>query len=158
MAPSLLFDLSGFDMDRVLHDSAYIESYNPHRGNMRMLDAIVWEDIDDGPKAVGYKDVRDDEFWVPGHIPGRPVFPGVLMIEAAAQFASYLTMRRFEKVAFIGFAGVTDVKFRGQVKPGDRLVLLIEGINMKPRRAICKAQGLVNGQLVFEGTITGMPI
>ena len=42
--------------------------------------------------------------------------------------------------------------------PGDRFTLLIEGTNMKPRRSICKAQGIVNGNLVFEGTITGMPI
>ena len=159
MAPQLLFDLSAYDLDQVLHGPAYIESFNPHRGCMRLLDAIVWEDFSEiTPKAIGYKDIRDDEFWVPGHIPGRPIFPGVLMIEAAAQFASYLTMRTFEKVKFIGFAGVDEVKFRGQVVPGDRLYILINGTNMKPRRSICKAQGVVNGQLVFEATITGMPM
>ncbi|MGB0767082.1 MAG: 3-hydroxyacyl-ACP dehydratase FabZ family protein [Phycisphaeraceae bacterium] len=159
MAPQLLFDLSAHDLDKVLHDAEYIESYNPHRGCMRLLDAIVWEDFSDkNPLAIGYKDVRDDEFWVDGHIPGRPIFPGVLMIEAAAQFASYLTMRSFEKVSFIGFAGVDGVKFRGQVAPGDRLYILIEGFNMKPRRSICRAQGVVDGNLVFEAVITGMPI
>jgi len=159
MAPQLLFDLSAHDLDAVLHDADFIESFNPHRGCMRLLDGIVWEQIDDNvTHAIGYKDVRDDEFWVPGHIPGRPIFPGVLMIEAAAQFASYMTMRRFEKVKFIGFAGVDGVKFRGQVVPGDRLYILIDGFNMKPRRSICKAQGVVNGNLVFEATITGMPI
>ena len=158
MAPQLLFDLSAHDLDKVLYDSTHIEAHNPHRGAMRLLDAIVWEDVDEVTHAIGYKDVRDDEFWVPGHIPGRPVFPGVLMIEAAAQFASYITMRLFDKIDFIGFAGVTDVKFRGQVVPGDRLHILIQGMNMKPRRAICKAQGVVNGNLVFEGTVTGMPI
>lgn len=158
MAPQLLFDISGIDLDKTLHDSAAIESYNPHRGAMRMLDGINWEQAEPIPRAIGFKEIKEDEFWVPGHIPGRPVFPGVLMIEAAAQFASYLTMRLFEKVDFIGFAGVTDVKFRGQVVPGDRFTLLIEGTNMKPRRSICKAQGIVGGNLVFEGTITGMPI
>lgn len=158
MAPQLLFDLSAHDLDHVLHGPEHIESYNPHRGAMRLLDAIVWEKVGPPTYAIGYKDVRDDEFWVPGHIPGRPIFPGVLMIEAAAQFASYLTMRTFDKVKFIGFAGVDNVKFRGQVVPGDRFYLLIDGFNMKPRRSICKAQGVVNGQLVFEATITGMPI
>ena len=157
MAPKLLFDISEIDLDQVLYGPDYIESYNPHRGFMRMLDGIIFEQ-EEPPRAMGFKDIKEDEFWVPGHIPGRPVFPGVLMIEAAAQFASYLTMRLFEKVEFIGFAGVTYVKFRGQVVPGDRFYLLIEGTNMKPRRSICKAQGVVNGQLVFEGTITGMPI
>lgn len=159
MAPQLLYDLSVHDLDKVLYGPDHIEKYNPHRGAMRLLDAIVWEDISTGnPKAIGYKDVREDEFWVPGHIPGRPIFPGVLMIEAAAQFASYLTMRTFEKVKFIGFAGVDNVKFRGQVVPGDRMYVLIDGFNMKPRRAICNAQGVVNGNLVFQATITGMPM
>lgn len=159
MAPQLLFDLSVHDLDKDLYDSDHIEAHNPHRGAMRLLDAIIWEDVDaDNTHAIGYKDVRDDEFWVPGHIPGRPIFPGVLMIEAAAQFASYVTMRKFEKCKFIGFAGVDKVKFRGQVVPGDRLYLLIDGFNMKPRRAICNAQGVVNGNLVFEAVITGMPI
>ena len=160
MAPQLLFDLSDLDLDRVLHGPEYIESYNPHRGAMRLLDAIVWEDFSNNknPKAIGYKDIRDDEFWVPGHIPGRPIFPGVLMIEAAAQFASYITMCNIEKVNFIGFAGVDSVKFRGQVTPGDRLYVLINGTSMKPRRSICQAQGIVNGNLVFEATITGMPM
>lgn len=159
MAPQLLFDLSAHDLDKELYGSDHIESYNPHRGAMRLLDGIIWEDVNDSnTHAIGYKDVRDDEFWVPGHIPGRPIFPGVLMIEAAAQFASYITMRKFDKVKFIGFAGVDNVKFRGQVVPGDRLYLLIDGFNMKPRRAICNAQGVVNGNLVFQATITGMPM
>lgn len=159
MAPQLLFDLSEHDLDKVLHGPEHIESFNPHRGCMRLLDAIVWEDFSSlNPKAIGYKDIREDDFWADGHIPGRPIFPGVLMIEAAAQFASYLTMHTFEKVNFIGFAGVNDVKFRGQVVPGDRFYVLIDGFNMKPRRSVCRAQGVVNGQLVFEGTITGMPM
>jgi len=126
---------------------------------MRLLDAIVWEQYDPSVLAIGYKDIGDNEFWVPGHIPGRPIFPGVLMIEAAAQFASYLTLRFFEdQKSFIGFAGVDEVKFRGQVVPGDRFYLLIQALSLKTRRSICKAQGMVNGNLVFEGTITGMPI
>lgn len=159
MAPQLLFDLAAMNLDKVIHDSDYIESFNPHRGDMRLLDAIVWENIDEtNTQAIGYKNVRDDEFWVPGHIPGRPIYPGVLMVESAAQFASYITMRKFQKVEFIGFAGVDKVKFRGQVVPGDRLYILINGVNMKRRRCICEAQGVVNGNLVFEATITGMPM
>ena len=48
---------------------------------------------DHNGKIVGYKDVREDEFWVEGHIPGRPLLPGVIMIEAAAQLASFLCQR-----------------------------------------------------------------
>ena len=145
------------DLDHIIYGPEHIESYNPHRGVMRLLDAIVFES-EDHLQAVAYRDIKADEFWVPGHIPGRPIFPGVLMIEAAAQFASYLTKRTFPQLGFIGFAGVDEVKFRGQVVPGDRLFILIQGINMKPRRSICMAQGLVNGNLVFQAKITGMPI
>lgn len=67
-------------------------------------------------------------------------------------------MNSLEKVKFIGFAAVDEVKFRGQVVPGDRLYILIHGTDLRPRRSICKAQGVVNGNLVFEGTITGMPM
>jgi len=108
--------------------------------------------------AVAWRDVRDDEFWVPGHIPGRPLFPGVLMIEAAAQLASFMVLRRLPDHDFLGFAGVDDVKFRGQVVPGDRLYVLMEQTEFRRRRCICNTQGLVRGEIVFEATITGMPM
>ena len=157
MAPTLLFNLAQYDLTQPVRDVAHIESVNPHRGHMRLLDGILWEDIPNS-KAIAYKDVRDDEFWVPGHIPGRPIFPGVLMVEAAAQLASYLTLGLFPELDFLGFAGVDGVKFRGQVVPGDRLMILIHGTSMKPRRSICQAQGVVGDRLVFEAKITGMPV
>jgi 3-hydroxyacyl-[acyl-carrier-protein] dehydratase len=134
-----------------------IEAVNPHRGCMRLLDAIVHEQ-GDPTQIIAYKDVRDDEFWVPGHIPGRPVFPGVLMIEAAAQLSSFVCLRKLKGESFMGFVGVDGVKFRGQVKPGDRFVLLCQELELRPRRSVSAVQGLVNGTLVFEGKITGMPI
>lgn len=157
MAPTLLFDISRIDMDNVQHDAAYIEQINPHRGAMRLLDGIIWAS-DDKTRLVAYRDVGHDEFWVPGHIPGTPVFPGVLMIEAAAQLASLSCLCRMPGQSFMGFAGVDQVKFRGQVVPGDRLIVLCDQTEFRPRRCTCKAQALVNGQLVFEGVITGMPM
>lgn len=157
MAPAFLFDISMIDLDKVLYDTAEIEKVNPHRGHMRMLDAITHLDDQAGAFAA-YKDVRDDEFWVAGHIPGRPIFPGVLMIEAAAQLASFMMLRWLKRDGFIGFAAVDGVKFRGQVTPGDRLHLIGIKTDLRPRRAICKIQGLVRGTMVFEGEVTGMPI
>lgn len=157
MAPQLLFDISGIDFNCVQCGAVDIERINPHRGAMRLIDGICYIS-EDKNRTVAFKDVRDDEFWVPGHIPGRPIFPGVLMIEAAAQVASYLTVLRMPSLKFMGFVGLDNVKFRGQVIPGDRLYILGEGTECRPRRSICKAQGLVNGNLVFEATITGMPI
>ena len=160
MVPPLIFDLSAIDLDAVQYDAQGIEQINPHRGAMRMLDGIIHAK-DDFMEAVAYKDVRADEFWVPGHIPGRPLFPGVLMIEAAAQLASFLTMHHLPdggKDQFVGFVGADDVKFRGQVEPGDRLIIMSKVRVLRRRRTTCESQGVVRGTLVFEAAITGMTI
>lgn len=157
MAPSLLFDISAIDLDTIRHDTAAVESVNPHRGAMRLIDGIIWQS-EDKRDTLAYKDIRHDEFWVPGHIPGSPVFPGVLMIEAAAQVASWVCLCRLTDEAFMGFAGVDKVKFRGQVVPGDRLLILCQEVELRRRRCICNTQGIVNGNLVFEAQITGMPM
>jgi len=157
MAPTLLFDISAIDLSRIQFDAAAIEQVNPHRGHMRQIDGIHLM-ADDLSYAVGYKDVRDDEFWVPGHIPGRPLLPGVLMIEAAAQLASFVTIKRLGEARFLGFIGADEVKFRGQVSPGSRLLLLVKELKFSKRRFVSAAQGLVDGSLVFEGKISGMAI
>jgi 3-hydroxyacyl-[acyl-carrier-protein] dehydratase len=127
---------------------------NPHRFEFQMLDGIFFIDRPTGLIA-GYRDCRHDEFWVRGHIPGRPIFPGVLMIEAAAQLVSYYAMSH-QKKGFLGFGGVTDVKFRGSVSPGQRVILLGKMIEERPRRCVGAAQAFVDSQMVFEGLITGM--
>lgn len=157
MAPSLLFDTSGIDLDRIVCDVSEIERINPHRGLMRLLDGIVYYEPE-ACRHVAYHDAREDAFWVPGHIPGRPLMPGVLMVEAAAQLASYATITSLPGIAFMGFARLDDVKFRGQVTPGQRLYLLTEMLELRPRRSICMAQGVVDGELAFECKITGMPM
>lgn len=156
MAPPLLFDISGIDTDKVVYDVEAIEKINPHRGAMRLIDGIVYA-TDDLKYTLAYRDVKDDEFWVPGHIPGRPIFPGVLMVEAGAQLASFVCLSQL-KTPFMGFAGLEDVKFRGQVVPGDRLYILCEQTELRPRRCTSKVQGVVNGSLVFEAKIIGMPM
>ncbi len=159
MAPTLIFDIADIDLTQVQYDTKAVEEANPQRGDMRHLDGIIFHKDNGKPHAIalGYKDIRDDEFWVPGHIPGRPIFPGVLMIEAAAQLSAFLMKKRLPNVTFAGFTGIDNVKFRGQVVPGDRLYILGKEIQIKPRRFICQCQALVNGSLVFEAKITGMP-
>ena len=105
---------------------------------------------------AGYRDVKADEFWVRCHIPGRPIFPGVLMIETAAQMVSYYVMSLNPDKGFMGFGGVDDVKFRGVVEPGHRLIMVGKLIEYRPRRCIGATQGYVDGKLVYEGTITGL--
>ncbi len=122
---------------------------------MRLIDGITYFKSDVPSEIIAYKDIGHDEFWISGHLPGRPLFPGVLMIEAAAQLASFVSLRRL-KEGFLGFVGVEAVKFRGQVVPGDRLHILAREVKIHRRRSVSEVQGLVNGQLVFEGRIIGM--
>ena len=152
MPPTLLFDLAAIDLDATIAGPDRIREVNPQRGNMEHLDAIVWHQ--EG-KILGYKDVTADEFWVPGHIPGRPLLPGVIMLEAAAQLSSYLTRVYVGWEGFIGFGGLEDVKFRAPVEPGQRLYLLADLTEVRHRRIRADFQGVVNGNVAVQGVIIG---
>ena len=154
MPPQLLFDISGIDLNKVVYDQEQIRAANPQRGDMEMLNAIVHA-VPERGEIAGYKDVRDNEFWIPGHIPGRPLFPGVMMIEAGAQLASFYTRKFIGWTGFIGFGGVDGVKFRMQVPPGRRMYLLGQKTAERHHRIWCKIQGLVDGQVAFETGIIG---
>jgi 3-hydroxyacyl-[acyl-carrier-protein] dehydratase len=154
MPPAFLYDLSAIDLTQVAFDQEAVRKANPQRGAMEQLNGITWADPDKG-RIIGFKDVRDDEFWVPGHIPGRPLLPGVLMIEAAAQLASFYTRTFVGWKGFIGFGGATDIRFRQSVLPGCRMYLLTQKMWERHHRIECKVQGIVNGSMVFECTIVG---
>lgn len=157
MASQPLFDISQVDLSRVIADTAELDNYLPQTGPMRQCDRIAWIS-DDLRKCVAIKDVRADEFWCEHHIKGRPLYPGVLMIEATAQAASWLFRKRFPALGFLGFLRCDSAVFRGQVVPGDTFVMLIEEIEATPRRFISRVQAQVRGKLVFEAQITGMAI
>ena len=154
MPPQFIFDISSLDLDRIVYDQEAVREANPQRGDMEMLNAITHARPEQG-EIAGYKDIRDNEFWIPGHIPGRPLFPGVMMIEAGAQLASFYTRKFIGWDGFIGFGGVDAVKFRAPVSPGCRMYLLGKKLWERHRRVCCNVQGIVNGNLVFEAQITG---
>jgi len=155
MPPEQLFDLSKIDFSHVEVDREGIYKVNPHGPGFQQLDGIFCVDRD-AAVIVGYRDVREDEFWVESHIPGRPIFPGVLMIETAAQLVSYYVMSERPDGGFLGFAAVDGVKFRGTVVPGQRVIMVGKMIEHRRRRSIGATQGFVEGEMVFEGVITGM--
>ncbi|MEK7310119.1 MAG: 3-hydroxyacyl-ACP dehydratase FabZ family protein [Planctomycetota bacterium] len=159
MPATLLTDISTIDVNNILLDKEKIRALIPHRYEMEQIDAVLKFD-EDNRLIVGLKNVRVDEFWVRGHIPGRPLLPGVLMIESSAQLASILSrlMGISPGDKFIGFSGIDKVKFRGTVVPNDKLIVIIKCTDLNNRRAIFETQGVANGKLVFEGTITGMMI
>lgn len=155
MASDLLFDLDSIDLNAIAVSSEEVGRLNPQSGDMRHLDHVIWLN-DIASEALGIKKVRPDEFWVPGHIPGRPLLPGVLMIEAAAQLCSVQYKKRSDNMAFLGFTRCDDVVFRGQVVPGDTFLILGKEVSFGVRRFISLVQGVVDGRLVFEAKITGM--
>lgn len=157
MPPTRLFDLSQIDLNHVAFDRSEIAKVNPQSYEMAQLDAIVWYDL---PKmmALGYKDITDKEFWVRGHIPGRPIMPGVIMIEAAAQLCSFFMKRIYGLEGFIGFAGIDETKFRETVVPGQRLYLLGHIHKVRSRQFSAMVQGVVNDKLAFETIISGMKV
>lgn len=157
MAAQPLFDLSTIDLTKVAVPPDVIGGINPQCGHMRQLDYLIWMN-EDSTSGVGVKQVHDDEFWVAGHIPGRPLLPGVLMIEAAAQMSSVLHKyaHAIGETEFLGFTRCDDIVFRGQVVPGDTLYLLAKQLSFRRRKFVSATQAIVNDRLVFEATITGM--
>jgi 3-hydroxyacyl-[acyl-carrier-protein] dehydratase len=156
---NLIIDFSAYDLDRVVADIAEIRRVNPQRFEMEQLTAIVYDDRKIGV-CVGYKDVTQEEFWVRGHMPGLPLMPGVIMCEAAAQLCSYHAQRHnLLDAEMIGFGGLDEVRFRGTVVPGDRLVVAAQKLQLRPGAMIrCRFQCFVREQLVCEGQIRGIPI
>jgi len=162
MPPPLLFDLSQIDLTaKPVFDKEAIGKVNPQRFEMQQLDGILW--YDKGKSLVlGYKDVTEDEFWVRGHIPGRPLMPGVIMIEAAAQLSSFFLKQVYQEKGFIGFAGIEAAKFRSVIEPGQRLYLLGHIAKYKRRKrtthVTTDVQGVVEGTMVFEASVSGMAL
>lgn len=158
MPPALFFDLSSIDLNvEPVFTRADIEKENPQRYAMQQLDGILWYDKPTR-LILGYKDVTENEFWVRGHIPERPLMPGVIMIECAAQLLSFYVKRVFEVDDFIGFMGIESARFRSQVKPGDRLLLLGHITAIKSRKFTAEIQGVVGGTMVFETNVSGMKV
>ena len=148
-----------YDLGTVIADIHEIRRWNKQRFEMEQLTAIVHEDLSRG-LCVGYKDITRDEFWVRGHFPIMPLMPGVMMCEAAAQISSYYTQRyNLLDAKVIGFGGLEEVRFREPVVPGDRLVIAVERIRVRPRAMIvCRFQGLVRENIVVDGIIKGVPL
>ncbi|MBG1261762.1 3-hydroxyacyl-ACP dehydratase FabZ [Nostoc sp. CCCryo 231-06] len=133
--------------------SEEIQKLLPHRYPFLLVDKII--DYVPGKKAVGVKNVTINEPHFTGHFPGRPLMPGVLIVEAMAQVGGIvLTQMSSVEGGLFVFAGIDKVRFRRQVVPGDQLVMTVELLWVKQRR-FGKMQGRteVDGQLACEGEL-----
>ena len=155
MATPSLVDVDTVDLTQIVHGKDTIRRYCKQRGRMEMLDGIVHEDA--SGLIVGYHDVRADAWWTSDHIPGRPIFPGVLLAEGAAQLCSLDFLRRHpqHEGKFIGFAGLNDTRFRGIVEPGVRLFWVGKEHRVRSTMFTYRAEAFVGRTLVFETEVMG---
>lgn len=157
MPSTPLVDLGSLDLTRVVHPKAEIYSKLKHRGRFALLDGILVNDRA-SELVVAYKDLRTDDWWCEDHIPGRPIFPGMLMIEASAHLATFeFFVRRPEaQDAFIGFTAIDKARFRSIVEPPGRLHIAGRATRCRTNLFTFHAQGFVKEDLVFEAEVMGM--
>lgn len=139
--------------NKVIFTVEEIQKLLPHRYPFALVDRII--DYVPGKRAVGLKNITFNEPHFQGHFPGRPIMPGVLIVEAMAQVGGVVMTQlpEFEGGLFL-FAGIDKVRFRREVVPGDQLVMTLELLWVKQRR-FGKMQGRaeVDGQLATEGEL-----
>jgi len=157
MPPTPFLDLSSIDLNRVIATREDVYQVLPQRYEFETLDGILHLDSEK-QILVAYRDIRADEWWCRGHLPGRPIFPGILMVEAAAQMASYYDRVVQKSTKFMAFGGIDDVKFRGAVIPPARMIFVGRALEIRSRRTTVEVHGFVDDRMVFEGHFTGMPI
>ena len=154
-----LVDLSQIDFNRPIATLDEIRKYNPQRFEMEMLTAVVYAN-EQSYSCVGYRDTSEKEFWVRGHMPGMPLMPGVVMLEAVAQLCSFVT-QRYDLLGaeVVGFGGLEEVRFRDVVLPGERLIVMCRLEKVRRGRIIvCQFQAAVQDRIVCEGRLKGIPI
>ena len=130
-----------------------IEQILPHREPFLLIDEVI--ELEPGKRVVARRAVRAEDPWFAGHFPGRPVMPGVLIVEAMAQTGAIAVL--FEeanrgKIAF--FAGIDDCRFKRVVEPGDVLTLACEITEMRGPLGRGKATAHVGDALAARGTLT----
>jgi 3-hydroxyacyl-[acyl-carrier-protein] dehydratase len=122
----------------------------PHRNPFLFVDKV--EILEDGIKGIGYKNVTMNEYFFQGHFPGKPVIPGVIIIETMAQVGAVILLSKDEfkgKIPY--FAGINKFRFKKIVKPGDTLRMEVEIIKLRGSIGIGQGKAYVGDEIAAEG-------
>jgi 3-hydroxyacyl-[acyl-carrier-protein] dehydratase len=134
-------------------EAADIMRILPHRYPFLLVDRVV--ELEPGKRAVGIKMVTANEPQFTGHFPGRPIMPGVLMVEALAQTAGVAILTVEEYRGKLGlFAGIDECRFRRMVVPGDQLVLKVEIEKLRGMFGRVRGVASVDGEVAVEATLS----
>ena len=140
----------------VFLDAQAIAKILPHRYPFLLVDRIL--SLTPREKVVGIKNVTFNEPFFPGHFPGHPIMPGVLIVEAMAQTGAVLLLDAVEGEAedkLVFFMGIDKVKFRKPVHPGDQLQMELELLRLRKTSYKMKGKAFVDGELVCEAELMG---
>ena len=136
-----------------LLDRSEIEAILPHREPFLLIDEVV--ELEPGSHVVARKKVRPDEWYLSGHFPGRPIMPGVLIVEAMAQTGAVAVLSEEENRGRLAlFAGIDGVRFKRIVEPGDQLELTCDLEKVRGPIGKGRAEARVDGELAARGTLT----
>jgi beta-hydroxyacyl-ACP dehydratase FabZ len=134
-------------------DAAGILDAIPHRYPFLLVDRVI--ELEPGRRIVAVKNVTFNEPFFPGHFPGAPVMPGVLIVEAMAQAGAVLLLHAMDDRArkLVYFTGIDHARFRRPVGPGDQLRLTLEVLNLRSRTCKMRGTAEVDSQRVAEAEI-----
>ena len=152
-----LVDLEKLDLTQTLFSHEDLYSMLKQSGRFALLDKVVHH-LPGEDFSVASKAIRPDDWWAEDHIPERPLFPGVLMVEACAQLGTWDFFKRNPEHAdrFVGFVRIGSTRFRGVVEPTSELLIVAKVVRFRSLMFTYECQGIVAGEVVFDTEISGM--